>query len=153
MFFIFCLPFYFFFFFFFCFGGVFFFFFFFFFFFCEDMLPDQPWSRNPEIIRLITPSEDMIRLITPKNLYARLLAETGLLGTIAFTAFVIAVLGCVLFLWFSRGPDQKYWGLSGLLALIIFFLVMVSFDSFAVPNMWVVFGLITAAAHIPQDRS
>ena len=119
----------------------------------DEMLPDQPWNRNPEIIRLITPSDDTIRLITPKNLYARLLAETGLLGTIAFTTFVIAVLGCVLFLWFSRGPDQKYWGLSGLLALIIFFLVMVSFDSFAVPNMWVVFGLITAAAHIPQDRS
>jgi len=119
----------------------------------DEMLPDQPWNRNPEIIRLITPSDDTIRLITPKNLYARLLAETGLLGTIAFTAFVIAVLGCVLFLRFSRGPDQKFWGFSGLLALIIFFLVMVSFDSFAIPNMWVVFGLITAAAHIPQDRS
>lgn len=116
----------------------------------DEMLPDQPWSRNPEIIRLITPSDDSIRLITPKNLYARLLAETGLLGTIAFTAFIIAIIGCVLFLWFSRGPDQKYWGLSGLLALIIFFLVMVSFDSFAIPNMWVVFGLITAAAHIPE---
>ncbi len=119
----------------------------------DQMLPDQPWNRNPEIIRLITPSDDAIRLITPKNLYARLLAETGLLGTIAFTAFIIAVLGCVLFLWFSHGPDQKYWGLSGLLALIIFFLVMVSFDSFAIPNMWVVFGLITAAAHIPEDHS
>ncbi|HLE53335.1 MAG TPA: O-antigen ligase family protein [Anaerolineales bacterium] len=119
----------------------------------DEMLPDQPWSRNPEIIRLITPSDDTIRLITPKNLYARLLAETGLLGTIAFTAFFVAVLGCVLFLWLSSGPDQKFWGFSGLLSLIIFFLVMVSFDSFAIPNMWVVFGLITAAAHIPQDRA
>ncbi len=114
----------------------------------NDMLPDQSWNRLPEIIRQITPVEGRDRLITPKNLYARLLAETGLVGTVTFTSFSLAVLGCVLFLWFSPTREQKYWGGAGLLGVLTYLVVMFSFDSFALPNMWVVFGLITAAAHI-----
>jgi len=118
-------------------------------FYFDRMLPERDYSRQPEIIRQLTPTEDRARLATPKNLYARILAETGLLGVITFTAFLVAVLGCALFLWFSPGPQDKFWGGAGLLAFIVFLLVVFSFDSFAVPNMWVVFGLITAAAHIP----
>jgi O-antigen ligase len=118
-------------------------------FYFDRMLPDRDYSRQPEIIRQLTPSEDRVRLVTPKNLYARLLSETGLVGAITFTAFLIAVLGCALYLWFSPGLQEKYWGGTGLLALSVFVLVMLSFDSFAVPNMWVVFGFITAAAHLP----
>ena len=119
-------------------------------FYFEEMLPDLPWSRFPEVIRYITPEEDAPRLITPKNLYARLLAETGLVGIILFTTFVLAVLGCALYLWFSSSKEQKVWGMGGLLALMIFPILVFSFDSFALPNMWVVFGLITAAAHLPM---
>jgi O-antigen ligase len=90
------------------------------------------------------------RLITPKNLYARLLAETGLIGTVIFTAFVIAVLGCALFLWYSDSPEQKFWGLSGILGLFVFLFVIFSYDSFALPNMWVIFGITTAAAHLSE---
>jgi len=115
----------------------------------KEMLPDLPWSRFPEVIRYITPDEDAPRLITPKNLYARLLAETGLAGTILFTTFVLAVLGCALYLWFSSSKEQKVWGMGGLLALMVFPVLVFSFDSFALPNLWVVFGLITAAAHLP----
>jgi hypothetical protein len=118
-------------------------------FYFEDKLPNLSWSRFPEIIRYITPDEDAPRLITPKNLYARLLAETGLAGTILFTSFTLAVLGCALYLWFSSFREQKMWGMAGLLALIVFPILVFSFDSFALPNMWVVFGLITAAAHLP----
>ena len=119
-------------------------------FYFEEMLPDLPWSRFPEVIRYITPDEDAPRLITPKNLYARLLAETGLVGIILFTTFVLAVLGCALYIWFSSSKEQKVWGMGGLLALMIFPILVFSFDSFALPNMWVVFGLITAAAHLPM---
>jgi hypothetical protein len=112
------------------------------------MLPDLPWSRFPEIVRYITPDEDAPRLITPKNLFARLLAETGLVGTILFTAFVVSVLGCALYLWYSHSLEQKVWGMGGLLALMVFPILVFSFDSFALPNMWVVFGLIIAAAHL-----
>lgn len=117
-------------------------------FYFNKMLPDEPWNQQKEIVRQITPGVGNDRLITPKNLYARLIAETGLFGTAAFTTFVVAIIGCALFLWFSPSPEQRFWGLSAFLALIVFGFVVFSFDSFALPNMWVVFGLITAAAHL-----
>jgi len=121
-------------------------------FYFDDNLPNRPWDMQKEIVRQITPGEGRDRLITPKNLVARLIAETGILGTGAFLVFVLAVIGCTLYLWFSPSSDQKFWGLSAFLALIVFGFVVFSFDSFALPNMWVVFGLITAASHLPDPK-
>ena len=118
-------------------------------FFFNEKLPDRPWQNLPEIIRQLTPTERGSQLITPKNLYARLLAETGLVGTILFTTFVIGVLGGCLYLLLSSGSESRYWGLASLLGIIVFATVVFSSDSFALPNMWIVFGLITAAAHMP----
>ncbi len=118
-----------------------------------EYAPNQPYHRQPEIVRQLTPSEGRDRLITPKNLYARLLAETGLVGTAVFTAFALAVMGCALFLWRSGNAWQRTWGLSGLLGMLVFAVALWSFDSFAIPNMWVLFGLITAVAHLPANRS
>jgi O-antigen ligase len=117
-------------------------------FYFDKMLPDQPYDIQKEVIRQITPGEGRDRLITPKNLYARLISETGVLGTALFTTFVLAVLGCILYLWYSRSEEQRYWGISGLLVLAVFVFVVFSFDSFALPNMWIVFALVTAAAHL-----
>jgi hypothetical protein len=122
-------------------------------FFFEEMLPNEIWVHQPEVVRQITPIEGRDRLITPKNMPGRLLAETGLLGTLAFTGFVMAILGCILYLWFSGTMEQRFWGLSGLLGMIVFAFVLFSFDSFALPKMWVFFGLITAAAHLPDPPS
>ncbi len=121
-------------------------------FFFDKMLPDQPYHRQPEIIRQITPVEGRNRLITPKNLYARLLAETGLLGMVTFTTFIMAVIGCTLYLLFSNSMVYKFWGISGLLGFVGFLVVIFSYDSFALPNMWVVFGMITAAAHVSDTK-
>ncbi|MBN2549210.1 MAG: O-antigen ligase family protein [Anaerolineales bacterium] len=118
-------------------------------FYFDEMLPDQIYFQ-PEIIRQTTPEEGRDRLITPKNLIARLLSETGILGTAAFIAFILAILGCVLYLLAQPDLRFRYWGLSGLLAFVVFGVVVFSFDSFALPNMWVVFGLITAAAHLEK---
>jgi len=117
-------------------------------FYFPDLLPNQPYDEQREVMRQITPGEGRDRLITPKNLYARLIAETGLLGTALFTAFILAMIGCILYLWFSPNSEQKYWATSGLFALVVFATIVFSFDSFSIPNMWVVFGLITAAAHL-----
>jgi hypothetical protein len=117
-------------------------------FYFPDLVPNQPYDEQREVMRQITPGEGRDRLITPKNLYARLIAETGLLGTVIFSVFLLAILGCVLYLWFSPSAEQKYWAMSGFLALVVFAFVVFSFDSFSIPNMWVVFGLITAAAHL-----
>lgn len=117
------------------------------FYFAEN-LPNQPYETQKEILRQITPGEGRDRLITPKNLLARLLAETGLLGTATFLTFLLAVLGCLLYLWYSPSAEQRYWAISGSLAMVVFLFVVFSFDSFALPNMWVIFGMITAAAHL-----
>jgi len=117
-------------------------------FYFTEMLPEQSWFRQPEIVRQITPEEGRNRLITPKSLVARLLAETGLAGSAIFITFILAIIGCVIFLWLSPALEQRFWGLGGMLAMLVFAFVIFSFDSFALPNMWVVFGLVTAAAHI-----
>lgn len=117
-------------------------------FYFPEMMPDRPLAVTPELLRLLIPEGSRSRLITPKVFYFRLLAETGLAGMAAFAAFLMAVLGCALFLWWAEDPQQKFWGRAGLLGLITFTTSALSFDSFAIPNMWVVFGLITAAAWV-----
>lgn len=137
-------------------------------FYFEEMLPDRPLAYTPEVLRLITPDAGRNRLITAKNLYFRLLAETGLAGTAAFMAFLVALFGCALNLWLTPKTDQlrqaqlpqdqlrqaqqlqirRYWGTGGLLGLIAFLMGAFSFDSFAIPNMWIVFGLITASGWV-----
>jgi O-antigen ligase len=114
----------------------------------EDFLPDTPLAATPEVLRIVTPDAGRDRLITPKNLYYRLLSETGVVGSAAFMAFVAAVLGCALYLWASPSGEVRYWGKAGLLGMLAFGMAAISFDSFALPNMWVVFGLITASAWV-----
>jgi hypothetical protein len=58
---------------------------------------------------------------------------------------VVAILGCAIYLWLSKNKEQNYFGVAGLLGLLAFGLSAFSYDSFALPNMWVLFGLITAA--------
>lgn len=120
-------------------------------FYFEENLPDQPLAAIPEVLRLIVPDVGREQLVTSKNFYLRLLSETGLLGTAAFIAFLTAILGCVLFLRYSPGADNRFWGTAGLLGLVGFLLVALSFDSFAIPNMWVVFGFITAAHRFTDE--
>lgn len=122
-------------------------------FFFEEMLPREPISVMPEVLRVITPGAGQSRLITSKNLYFRLLSETGLIGMAAFFAFIVAVASCALFLWLARDKQQKYLGTAGLLGLVAFVFSAFTFDSFALPNMWVVFGLITAAAWMFRQQS
>lgn len=112
----------------------------------DEHLPAIPLAETPEILRIVTPDASRNRLITPKNFYYRLLSETGLIGFAAFMAFVVAVLGCALFLWLSHSKDERYWGTAGLLGMAAFGLGAISFDSFALPNMWVIFGLVTASS-------
>jgi O-Antigen ligase len=117
-------------------------------FYFEENLPNRSLSIQPEVLRLIVPEEGRNRLITSKNFYLRLLAETGLIGTATFLAYVMAILGCALFLWFTS--SSRFWGIGSLLGIAAFGLAAFSFDSFAIPNVWVVFGLITAAANLAR---
>ncbi len=115
-------------------------------FYFDEMLPDRPLALTPEVLRIVTPEDGRDRLITAKNLFLRLLAETGVIGTLAFVTFFAAILGCALYLWLAQDPEIKFWGIAGMLGITAFILSSFSFDSFSLPNMWVMFGLITAAA-------
>jgi O-antigen ligase len=114
----------------------------------EEYLPDNPLHPTPELLTKLTPEEGRSQLSTVKGFFPRLLAETGILGTATFLGFLLALVGCVSFLVMANGADIRFWGLAGSLALAVFLVVSFSFDSFSVPNMWVVFGFITAAAQI-----
>jgi O-antigen ligase len=109
----------------------------------QDMLPAVQVGYMPELLKALVP--DHSRVITAKNYFARLLAETGLLGTAAFITFLIVLAGSGLYLWYSKNRDEKFWGAGALMGLIAFLVDTFSYDSLAIPNPWVIFGLTTAA--------
>ena len=113
----------------------------------EGALPDVPLYRYPEILELITPEGKEI-LLTPKNLFVRVLAETGLVGFAVFAGFLWVILGEGLRLWLSEDEENQFWGWAGVLGFAAACLVGFSTDSFATPNMWVLFGLVTAAGRV-----
>lgn len=120
-------------------------------FYFEEMLPYRPVAALPEILRMITPEKGRDRLVTSKNFYLRLLSETGIIGAIAFFGFIMTLCGSALYLWFTPEQEWRYWGIFSLNGLAAFALSAMTFDSFVIPNMWVVFGLITAAAHLQKN--
>jgi hypothetical protein len=122
-------------------------------FYFEEMLPYRPVAALPEILRLITPEKGRDRLVTSKNFYLRLLSETGIIGTIAFLGFVMTHCGSALYLWFAPEQEWRNWGIYSLTGLAAFALSALTFDSFVIPNMWVVFGLITAAVRMNLHTS
>jgi O-antigen ligase len=119
----------------------------------KDQLPYRALAKTPEVVRMITPEDGRDRLITSKNFFLRLLAETGILGTAAFVAFLISIIGSIIYLWLSPHREEKFWGIGGVLAFVVFLLSTLSFDSFAVPNMWIVLGLITAADRLAREKN
>jgi O-antigen ligase len=81
----------------------------------------------------------------PKNLWLRLLAETGIVGTSSFLAWII-LLGYVAYDLFIHGNRLgKMIGFAGLMGIIVQLVEGFSLDSFALPQMWIIFGLLTAA--------
>ena len=114
----------------------------------EEVLPEVPLYRYPEILELISPEKKQAVLLTPKNLFVRVLAETGLVGFAFFTGFLWVILGEGIRLWLSEEEELQFWGRAGVLGFAAVCLVGFSTDSFATPNMWVMFGLVTAAGKV-----
>jgi len=112
----------------------------------QDYLPYQQVGYMPEVLRILVPDKSSI--ITAKNYFARLLAETGLFGISAYISFIIVIIGEGLYLWLAKDQNRKFWGGGILLGMIAFFMNTFSYDSFAIPNPWIVFGLATAAFQI-----
>jgi hypothetical protein len=103
----------------------------------------------PEIIRILNGAA---QFPNTKNLWIRLFAETGVVGFSVFIAwlFVIALGAWSLH---KRGKGVcAVLGLAGLLALIAQVFEGFSLDSFALPQLWIMLGLMTAALSLTSDR-
>jgi len=93
-----------------------------------------------------------------KSLWVRLLAETGVLGFSTFLAW-LAVLAAGGWMLLKTGSGIGRWiGVAGLLALLAQIPEGLSLDTFSLPQLWVIPGLLSAAAwghmrRIGQDHS
>lgn len=111
-------------------------------------LPYQKLSVIPELLRHIVPAANRTRVITAKQFLARILAEMGIVGIGIFVVFLIVLAVMAVFLWTSKDSEERFWGTAGFIGLIAFLGATFSFDSFAIPNPWILFGLITAAFNV-----
>ena len=110
-------------------------------FYIYDHLPDWAMTTVPEIARQLSPENRLYP--NPKNIYLRLLAETGLAGFILFIAFLFSVLGDSLRVLQSKATFERYLGIAGLFSWIAIVLYNATQDSFATPNIWINFGILT----------
>jgi O-antigen ligase len=104
----------------------------------------------PEYGRRLTEIQDLLRepsfgFPNPKNLWARLLSETGLLGFVLFGAWFVSMAVGAAGLWRNGRSFERYLGLAGLITVLTQVVEGFSLDSFALPQLWLVFGLCTAS--------
>ncbi|MGD8455334.1 MAG: O-antigen ligase family protein [Anaerolineales bacterium] len=105
-----------------------------------DFYPD--WAVSDPSVEIATQLGDRFRVFpNPKNMYVRLLAETGLAGFWLFMAFLLSILGRVVYRLKSGDTISKFIGTAGLFAWVAVAMVNFTQDSFASPFMWVVFGM------------
>ena len=88
-----------------------------------------------------------------KSRAAAVLAETGIVGTAAFLTWVVLIIGAALML--ARGPagELRFVGIAGLLAMPAWLLEGFSLDTFALPQTWILLGLVGAAAWRKRGQS
>lgn len=99
------------------------------------------WSHSmPEVARQLSPDSNQIPNI--KNLYIRLLAETGLPGFWLFVAFFISFLAMIRRMLVSNNTFLKFVAAAGLFAWLGIALRNLTQDSFTIPIMWVILGIL-----------
>ncbi|MGH2619901.1 MAG: O-antigen ligase family protein, partial [Anaerolineales bacterium] len=112
-------------------------------FFFEDGLPAYA-HRLVEIQNLLDPANR--NFPNPKSLWLRVLAETGLVGFSAFLIWLgVLAVGGITLIKGGVGIDRAI-GVAGLLAILAQLSEGFSLDTFALPQLWIMLGLLTAAA-------
>jgi len=79
------------------------------------------------------------------SLWIRLLAETGIIGFALFVSWLVVLGASAAALERSTDRRLQVLGLAGQFALIALLGEGLSIDSFALPYLWLTFGLMTAA--------
>jgi len=106
------------------------------------LYPRYPeWSFTiPEVARQLSPDSNQIPNI--KNFYVRLLAETGLLGFWLFAVFFISFLAIIRRMSISGTPFLIFVAAAGLFAWFGIAFRNLTQDSFTIPIMWVILGIL-----------
>lgn len=118
-------------------------------FFIESNLPGYAY-RLTEIKDLR--SGAFAGLPNPKNLWVRLLAETGVVGFAAFLSWWVMTGVTAVVLWRRSRGLLRLLGLAGVLGLMAAVGEGFSLDTFALPHMWILVGLV-ARASVTRDLS
>ncbi|MBM3122905.1 MAG: O-antigen ligase family protein [Chloroflexi bacterium] len=92
-------------------------------------------------------------LPNPKNLWVRLLAETGLMGFAAFLTWWVLTGATALVLWRQSTGLLRLLGSAGVLGLIAAVGEGFSLDTFALPHLWILAGLVARASITPEGPS
>lgn len=108
-----------------------------------ETMPAYAWAL-PEVVEVLRAGTEFFP--NPKSLWMRLLAETGIIGFVVFTVWILVMALRSVTLALRRWQLGRVIGVMGLLAMISLFTEGFSVDSFAFPYLWVTLGLVAAAA-------
>jgi hypothetical protein len=112
-------------------------------------LPDWSLTTVPEIARQLSPENTLYP--NPKSLFVRLLAETGLLGLIAFLAFQLSLLGDAIAALRRGIPFWRYLGIAALCTWLALVFYNMTQDSFATPNLWINLGMLAGLSRMKLE--
>jgi hypothetical protein len=110
-------------------------------FFVQSHVPQTGWMTS-ELRNLV------YRLgyaVNTKSYWVRILAETGLVGFSLFITWLAGLWRSARFLLVNPTKTYRLIGLAGQLALVAFIFEGFSLDSFALPYLWIITGLVSAA--------
>lgn len=102
----------------------------------------------PEILNTVL--QGLSGVPNTKSLWVRLLAETGIVGFSCFVAWMGLSLAAAHNLARRSSPLGRALGLAGILALVAQVSEGFSLDTFALPQLWLVLGLMTAMARTSE---
>jgi len=96
-------------------------------------------SRLPELISIIN---GWAEFPNTKSLWVRLLAETGIIGFLTFLTWLGLHAGAAKALYKTRKDILSTLGLAGILMLLAQLFEGFSLDTFALPQLWIILGLV-----------
>lgn len=117
-------------------------------------MPDWSLAGNPEIALQLSPSTNIFP--NPKNILVRLLAETGIIGFSIYLVFLTSMFAIALKLLRFRDtslPGGYNWiGTAGIFGLVTILLLGFSIDSVAMPEIWILPGILTGVISNKGDE-
>lgn len=104
------------------------------------------------MVEMIWLLEGKLALPNAKNVWVRLLGETGIAGFMAYSVWLVLIGLAARMLASERRGVFSILGLAGLMAVLAQVVEGFSLDSFALPQLWVITGLVTSAVVIQETR-